>query len=163
RHRAPGQRGVRDLHERGLPQASPPVLLLVAGERRDGRLEPLRPQEPDRRGDLPLRRAEQQEIHGGPHHARQRPGDEWKLPPGARRPGTSGSAGLRLVALAIPWQRAQDAPMQRPSIPPITIALALTLWAFRADADEQFRWRGAPPPKSTISLITEAGPRIGTD
>ncbi len=45
----------------------------------------------------------------------------------------------------------------------VTIVLAATLWAFRADANGGFRWRGAPPPKSTVSLITEAGPRIGTD
>ena len=49
------------------------------------------------------------------------------------------------------------------SLVPVLVVPAATLWAFRADADERFRWRGAPPPKCTVSLITEAGPRVGTD
>jgi hypothetical protein len=45
----------------------------------------------------------------------------------------------------------------------LALLLGGMLWALRADAEGGFRWRGAPPPKCTSSLIMEAGPRIGTD
>ena len=45
----------------------------------------------------------------------------------------------------------------------LAILLGGMLWALQANAEGGFRWRGAPPPKCTSSLITEIGPRIGTD